>query len=100
MADAVSIKALTIPVSMLASILGGSAFLTGTRSDLNHLTEKVSAYRMDYKENEKLIRIKISQLDGLERAQDARLTRMESKQDLILQTLQQMEKRIEKRNAH
>jgi len=93
----VSLKAITIPVSMVASILGGSAYLTSTRSDLDHLVDKVKNHRMDFKETRATTRDKIKMLSQFEHAQDKRLSRMEGKQDLILQTVRNLEKRFEKR---
>jgi hypothetical protein len=94
MPDTVSVKALTIPVSMLTTILGGSAWLTTTRADLDHLTEKVEINRLDEQAEQHRIYDKIESLDEMERLQDVRLSRMEGKQDVILQTIQQLEKRL------
>ena len=96
MAEPISIKALTIPISMLASILGGSAWLTTTRSDLNHLTDKVRNHRIEFKESRKQSNTKMQMLSNFERSQDERLARMEGKQDLILKTMQTLERRINK----
>ena len=78
-----SLKNLTIPVSMLTSIIAVSALITGTRSDLDHLTSRVDNFREDLKES-----------DSDLKNQDERLSRMEGKQDLILHTIQQLEKRF------
>ena len=58
----VSIKRLTIPASMLATVLGGSAWLTTTRSDLSHLTDKFKTFQIEYKENKKELKLKIKEL--------------------------------------
>ena len=59
MADLISVKSLSIPVTMIGSIVGGSAWLQATRSDLDHLTEKVGRHRE-----------KIEVIDSLARGQD------------------------------
>lgn len=97
MADPVSIKSLTIPASMLATILGGAGWLTTTRADLNHLTDKVENHRQDFKENTANTSGKFEIINNIGRGQDERLSRMEGKQDLILHTIQQIEQRILKK---
>ena len=77
------IKTLAIPVTMLSSVLAGSAFVTDTRSDLDHLKERVSVHRQDFKDS-------ISE----SKEQHKRLSRMEGKQDLILHTIKRLEKRL------
>ena len=79
----ISVKTLAIPVTMLSSVLAGSAFVTDTRSDLDHLKERVSEHRKDFKDS-------ISDLKELH----DKLSRMEGKQDLILHTIKRLEKRI------
>jgi len=79
MADLVSVKSLSIPVTMIGSIVGGSAWLQATRSDLDHLTEKVGS-----------LKEKIEVIDTLSRNQDERLSRMEGKQDLILESIRRI----------
>jgi uncharacterized protein YdgA (DUF945 family) len=96
MPESVSIKNLTIPVSMLTTILGGSAWLTSTRAELEHLREKVGIHRQDFKETKKELKQKIDLISTMERSQDGRLTRIESKQDLILQLIKKLEKRDDK----
>ena len=79
----ISVKTLAIPVTMLSSVLAGSAFVTDTRSDLDHLKERVSEHRKDFKDS-------ISDLKELHE----KLSRMEGKQDLILHTIKRLEKRL------
>ena len=79
----ISVKTLAITVTMLSSVLAGSAFVTDTRSDLDHLKERVSEHRKDFKDS-------ISDLKELH----DKLSRMEGKQDLILHTIKRLEKRI------
>ncbi len=79
----ISVKTLAIPVTMLSSVLAGSAFVTDTRSDLDHLKERVSEHRKDFKDS-------ISDLKELH----DKLSRMEGKQDLILHTIKRLEKRL------
>jgi len=79
MADLISVKSLSIPVTMIGSIVGGSAWLQATRSDLDHLTEKVGG-----------LKDKIEIIDKLSRGQDERLSRMEGKQDLILESIRRL----------
>ncbi len=79
----ISVKTLAIPVTMLSSVLAGSAFVTDTRSDLDHLKERVSEHRKDFKDS-------ISDLKELH----DKLSIMEGKQDLILHTIKRLEKRL------
>ena len=46
----VSIKSLSIPITMLSSVLAGSAFIRDTRSDLDHLKEKVQTHPAEVKD--------------------------------------------------
>jgi len=94
MADSVSVKSLTIPVSMLTTILGGSAWLTSTRAELDNLIEKVEINRITEKELRNQISRKIDSIRNMERLQAERLSRIEGKQDIILHSVQQLEKRV------
>tara|TARA_R110000824_G_scaffold96013_3_gene230434 strand:+ start:1190 stop:1447 length:258 start_codon:yes stop_codon:yes gene_type:complete len=85
MAGLISVKSISIPVTMIGSIIGGSAWLQATRSDLDHLTEKVQVQT-----------VKLNVIDKLSRSQDERLSRMEGKQDLILESIRRLNNRMDK----
>jgi len=92
MADPISfsLAKMTIPVTMIGSIIGGSAWLTTTRSDVNHLTEVVEIHIVDYK------KYRDKTYDSQKKT-DEKLSRMEGKQDLILKQLSLIERRINSR---
>jgi len=79
----INAKNIAIPLTMLGSVVAGSAYITDTRSDLDHLTSRVNHHRSDFK-------------DSISESKDQfeRLSRMEGKQDLILHTIKQLEKRF------
>lgn len=89
MADvaSLSLAKLTLPISMLTTIIGGSAWLTTTRSDVNHLERKVTSHVSEFKTFKEKIYDKQNKQGEL-------ISKMDGKLDLMLKQLQIIERRL------
>lgn len=74
---------LTVPLGIVTTIIGGSAWLTTIRNDLNNLEENVSTYSIQVsKQKEKQIE------------QAVTISKMDGKLDLIIDELHNIRSRI------
>ena len=92
MADPVSfsLAKLTLPISMVTTIIGGSAWLTYTRSDVNHLTTKVDVHIVEFKKT-------TEKMHARNNKQGEIISRMDGKLDLMLKQLALIERRLNAR---
>jgi len=81
-----SIAKLTLPISMVTTIIGGSAWLTSTRSDVNYLQEKVNIHVIEFKESLKM-----------QHRQGEIVSKMDGKLDLVLSQLRLIERRLNRK---
>jgi len=82
----VNVSKLTLPISMLTTIIGGAAWLTTTRADVNHLQVKVDSHIEDFKKS----RLKSEK-------QGEVISEMNGKLDILLKQMQTMERRLNQR---
>lgn len=82
-----SIAKLTVPIGMVTTIIGGSAWLATTRADVSHLDEKVKIHIVDFKKNE--LKVQTTQQKHGEI-----ISRTEAKIDIMLKTMQSIERRV------
>lgn len=78
-----SVAKLTLPISMVTTIVGGSAWLTTTRGDVNHLQQKVDVHISDFK----------TQKEKVDK-QGEIISKMDGKLDLLIRQLQVIERRL------
>jgi len=94
MADLLNVKSLGLPVTMVVTMAGsmltGSTWLQSIRSDVDHMDEKRMLHNADFREFKTSIKGKIQTMNDMGRSQDERLSRMEGKQDLILESIRRL----------
>lgn len=89
MADPVySISKLSVPIGMLTTIIGGSAWLTSTRNEVVFVKSQFEKLDKDFKDF-KVMAIQRQQTQG------EMIHKIDGKMDLILKQLQLIERRLD-----
>lgn len=83
---------LTFPISMLTTIIGGAAWLTTTRGDVNHLQLKVDTHIQDFKHSHTSMAIKSSK-------QGEMISEINAKLDLLLRQMENIQRKIDHKHG-
>ena len=86
---AMSLKNISVPIGMLATILGGAAWLTSTKADVTHLQEKVEKHIIDFKQHK--VRIHDKTNKNVEK-----VNQIEAKLDLVIDQLRRIDRRLDR----
>lgn len=84
----INVSKLTFPLSMLTTIVGGAAWLTTTRGDVNHLQLKVDTHIEDFKQSHTAMAVKTAK-------QGETISEINAKLDLLLRQMENIQRKLE-----
>ena len=90
MPDTYSVSKLSIPIGMLTTIIGGSAWLTSTRNEVMHLARQFEKVETEFRQFKKDTQVK-------QQVQGEMIHKIDGKMDLILKQLTVIEQRMHRR---
>lgn len=90
MPDSYSVSKLSIPIGMLTTIIGGSAWLTSTRNEVVHVTRQFEKLETEFRQFKKDTQLK-------QQVQGEMIHKIDGKMDLILKQLAIIEQRMNRR---
>ena len=88
----INVSKLTFPLSMLTTIVGGAAWLTTTRGDVNHLQIKVDSHIQDFKSSHTAMSVKASK-------QGEAISEINAKLDLLLRQMENIQRKLERHHG-
>lgn len=88
-----SVSKLSIPIGMLTTIIGGSAWLTSTRNEVVHVTKQFEKLEIEFRQFKRVTQVKQS-------LQGEMIHKIDGKMDLVLKQLGIIERRINANHKH
>lgn len=88
-----SVSKLSVPIGMLTTIIGGSAWLTSTRNEVVHVRSEFEKLEVEFRQFKRVTQDKQS-------SQGEMISKIDGKMDLVLKSLSVIERRINANHKH